>query len=132
MEILTENGTVSGIKGNYIIVQIPKKPECEECRSIFCSKSDAKINSIEIETGEKFLVGDEVEIQLQGRYLVKASLLFFVIPLLIIIISITCFQLIISNTVISSFFGFLLVTIYYLTIRAKRVLDVQPKISKMS
>lgn len=132
MEILTENGIVSGIKGNHIIVQIPKKTECEECRSIFCSKSDAKINSIEIETGENFLVGDEVVIKLQGRYLAKASLIFFVIPLLIIIISITCFQLIISNTVISSFFGFLLVAIYYLIIRAKRVLDVQPKISKMS
>lgn len=132
MEILTENRIVSGIKGNHIIVQIPKKPECEECRSIFCSKSDAIINSIELETTDKFFVGDAVEIQLQGRYLVKASLIFFVIPLLIIIISITCFQLIISNTVISSFFGFLLVAIYYLSIRGKRVLDAQPKIFKMN
>lgn len=132
MEILTENGLITEVNGNQIKIEIPKKPECEECRSIFCSKSEDKSNYLTIESSEHFSVGDKVEIQLQGNQLFKATLVLFVIPIIILVISILIFQLIITGTVFSSLIGFGLLSIYFLIIRRKRKFNFEPKISKVS
>jgi len=130
METLTENGIVSEIIRNKIKIQIPIKPECEECRSIFCSKSEQNYNVFEIETTEKFELGDKVHIQLLGKDLTKATMVLFVIPLFIIIISITILIKVIDSAITSAILGFLVMLIYFVIFRFKKIWVTAPKIVK--
>lgn len=130
MEILTENGVVSEIIGNKVKIQIPIKPECEECRSIFCSKSDANYNFLEVETTERFEIGDRVQIQLMGKHLTKASMMLFVFPMLILIGSVIFLVQINISAIKSAILGFLFVSVYFVVIKFKKILTIEPKIIK--
>lgn len=130
MEILTEKGVISRINGKKITIEIPKKPECEECRSIFCTKSEGKTNSIVIESSDDFYIGENVEIQLAGKYLTKATLFLFVFPLIILVITITITIKSGLNNLYSALIGFLFVAIYFLIIRYINDIKIKPNIVK--
>lgn len=128
MEIITENGVVSEIIGDLIKIQIPKKPDCEECRSIFCSKSEGNSNFIEIENKENFKIGEKVEIQLEGKYLIKATLLLFVLPLIILVSTISLLFFLQSNASLAAVISFSLVAIYYVILKQTKTINIRPRI----
>lgn len=132
MEILTEKGIVIERIGNRIKIEIPKKPECEDCRSIFCSKSDDRNNLFEIETNADFSTGDNVLVQLPGKNLIKATFILFILPLILFIATIVGVINYIPNPLVATISGLGLVSIYFLIIRKSRFLEIQPQIIKES
>lgn len=132
MEILTEKGIVIERSGNKIKIEIPQKPECEDCRSIFCSKSDDRNNIFEIETNADFSRGDNVLVQLPGKNLIKATFILFILPLILFIATIVGVINYIPNPLVATISGLGLVSIYFLIIRKSRLLEIQPQIIKES
>lgn len=132
MEILTEIGTIVERNGNVIKIAIPRKSECEHCDSLLCNKSNQGNVIIEIENIEQFQIGDKVEVQILGKQLVSIAVFLYLIPLFLIIFSLTiCFDFTSMDALSSTIVAFSLVGFYYLTIRKLNILKTKPKIKRI-
>ena len=137
-ESIKEKGIVVTTKKGTAEIALIESGSCEECTAkIFCKPSNVSESKI-IEVSDPFGVnpGDEVEIQIAGTAVMKASILYGV-PLALILAGIMIGMSLFKNTsmpeVFSFLFGLGLTALYisslFLLKRAKSIKPNLPKIT---
>lgn len=118
-EQLAEKGHVLEKSGDKIRIQINSNVSCEDCSAkILCNPSEIK-KIIEVRSNRNFNEGDEVKISVKGSQIVLFSLLYYGIPLVLLITGIIISDYFIKNSYykeLLSFFSGLIPTIIYYTI----------------
>ncbi|NLT52600.1 MAG: SoxR reducing system RseC family protein [Ignavibacteria bacterium] len=119
-EQLAEKGQVLEKSGEKIRIQINSNVNCEDCSAkIFCNPCEIK-KIIEVRSNKNFKKGDEVKISVKGSQIVLFSLLYYGIPLVLLITGIIISDYFIKNSgikdLISFLSGLLLSILYYITL----------------
>lgn len=117
-ENIIEKGIVLSTKDGYAEIALMQTGSCKECSAkIFCKpsgKTDTKILEVSDPFGVK--PGDEVQIQIDGSDVLKASVLLYGVPLLLIVFGIIVGMSLFPRTLIpellSFLFGLGLTTLY--------------------
>jgi len=81
---MVEQGIVAEVKGEKLIVNIERNPACVSCKA--CSMGEGKKMEIEFDNTIGAKKGDRVKIALDDSIILKGSFLFYVVPLLGLII----------------------------------------------
>lgn len=118
---IEHKGIISEIQNNIIRVTIVSKSMCESCHAKgACISSDSKEKIIEVKTNNEsnYKVGDEVVVCMEKKIGVKAVLIGFFFPFIILI---ACFILsynflFAKNEVLPSLLAIFTVGIYYFII----------------
>lgn len=121
-DTIRHNGIIERIDGDTVFVRIIQQSACSACHARgMCSASDSKIKVIEINNFSGHLnVDDEVTICGQSSLGLKAVLLAFVLPLLLIIAVITlCIYAGVTETA-SAAAGLLILIPYYFVLYLMR------------
>lgn len=108
-ESIIEKGIVLSSADGHAEIALIQTGSCEECSAkIFCKPSEKKDKKI-IEVDDPFgvKVGDEVQIEIAGEEIFKASFVIYGMPLILIIIGIVFGMSIFSGTALPEFFSFL-------------------------
>lgn len=108
-ENIIEKGIVLKAENGQAEIALIETGSCEECSAkIFCKpseKSDSKI----LEVSDPFGVqpGDEVQIEINGGDVLKASVMLYGVPLILIILGIIIGMELFANTSLPELFSFL-------------------------
>ena len=96
-ELLSEEGIVKSAEGSSAVVEIINPSGCEECGArMFCKADESGTRTIKLDNPGLILKpGDRIRIETEGRNLIVFSVIFYLIPLVILILS-----LIISDSTI--------------------------------
>lgn len=108
-ESIIEKGIVLSSADGHAEIALIQTGSCEECSAkIFCKPSEKKDKKI-IEVDDPFgvKVGDEVQIEIAGAEIFKASFTLYGMPLLLILVGIIIGMSIFSNTSFPELFAFL-------------------------
>jgi len=102
-EIIEHSGIIQNINGKHIQVQIVQMSACGSCHAKgACSAADAEEKLIDVETERSdFNVGDTVVLYGQSSMGLLAVLLAFVIPFLLILLTLLVLQSYIANDALS-------------------------------
>ncbi|KUG26475.1 sigma factor rpoe regulatory protein rsec [hydrocarbon metagenome] len=118
-ESIIEKGIVLSAGDGHAEIALIQTGSCEECSAkIFCKPSENK-NSKIIEVEDSFGVkaGDEVDIQIKGSDVLKASFMLYGMPLILIVVGIIAGMNIFTNAVLpellSFIFGIGLTALYF-------------------
>ena len=121
--IIRHQGVVESIEGNHIQVRISQVSACTLCNAKgYCSASEAKekiINVADIDA-TKYKKGDIVWIIGQSSVGRLAVLLAFILPFLVVVISLSFFLMLWSNELVASLLALLLLIPYYGLLWLKR------------
>ncbi|MCX7908779.1 MAG: SoxR reducing system RseC family protein [Ignavibacteria bacterium] len=131
MEVLIEKGIVVSKLGNRIKIAVPKKPECDTCMSLLCHRTQKGENLLELESEIDINVGETVEVQLFGKQLVKVTTFLYLLPLVILVVSISILMGLTNNAIFSVVISFALLGIYYLVLRRTKFVRTKPKIFRV-
>lgn len=108
-EAIIEKGIVISSGNGHAEIALIQTGACEECSAkIFCKpseKSDSKILEVEDPFGVK--TGDEVDIEIKGSDVLKASFMLYGIPLILIIFGIVIGMDFFQNTKLPELLSFL-------------------------
>ena len=108
-ENIIEKGIVLNAKDGHAEIALIESGGCEECSAkIFCKpseKSDTKILEVNDPIGVE--VGDEVQIEISGTAVLKASVMLYGVPLILIILGIILGMELFVNTSLPELFSFL-------------------------
>lgn len=121
--LIKHRGIVENINGAQVQVKIVQTTACSACSANkHCSSAESKEKIIEIyNTSEVCRIGDEVEIIGETSLGMKAVLLAFVLPFLILVVSLFLFMNLTSqNELASSLYSLLLTGVYYMVLRTKK------------
>jgi len=80
---MTEQGTVTEIKGNKAVVEIKRSAACRGCRACYRSGNDKMFIEVENRVGAE--VGDKVSLDVNSKSLLIAFSTVFMIPLFFLI-----------------------------------------------
>lgn len=84
---MNETGTVKERRGNLLVVEVERGAHCSGCKA--CAPSGSGKNIIEVEDdGSAALPGDKVTLSLPQGDILKASLLFYLMPLVFLCLGI--------------------------------------------
>ena len=109
---MVEIGTVQEIDGENAIVKVDKKDECSKCGMCLFPKNASFINfRATNKTGAK--VGDVVEIQTAEELKVIGTLLVFLVPLLLIGLSILISYLLIQSEIWILILSVIFIVLWY-------------------
>lgn len=121
--VVEHKGIVIAIDGSKISVEILNKSLCESCHAKgACTAGDIKIKNIDVITTESanYLVGENVNLVMK-RYLgFKAVLIFYVIPLIILLVLLLSLSEIAVREPVSALFAVASVAIYYFIVFLSR------------
>jgi len=81
---MKEQGTVTEIKGNKVVVEIKRSAACRGCRACYRGGNDRMLIEVENCVGAK--VGDKVSLDVNSKSLLIAFSTVFMIPLFFLII----------------------------------------------
>ena len=123
---MTEQGKVVEIKGNFAFVEINKKTECDKCGMCAFPKNASSIK-LRAENDLGANVGDTVVLEREDKGKLLGTLLVFLVPLLLIGISVLVGYLLIKSEIWILILSVINIALWY-TILA--VID--KKISKLS
>lgn len=88
MEELLETGTVISIEDDVAQVRLHTKEKCGECNSIFCGINEKGDNILTAKTKADTKVGDSVTISIRGKTLVAATMVLYVVPMILLTVAI--------------------------------------------
>lgn len=123
MNSIEHQGIVENIDGTYVQVRILQTSACASCTAkAFCSSGDSKEKIIEIDKlNDTHKVGDKVIILSDISVGMKAVFISFVIPFLILIVSLFIIMSVTDkNELLSASLSLLFLIPYYLILRMKR------------
>lgn len=117
-QIIEHKGIIQNIQVNQIDVLISQKSACSECHAkSVCTVADKVEKIIEVESiDSSFKVGDEVILFGQQSIGLQAVFLSFVIPLVLILITLIVLKFISVNEVISAVMALLVPVLYYIVL----------------
>lgn len=85
-EILEEHGVVLETSAGLAVVRIERAADCEECSAkLFCQTTPASERVLTIRDDVGVAVGDAVEIHVRGSSVLRASLLLYGVPLVLLL-----------------------------------------------
>lgn len=122
-DIITHQGIVEKVDGACIFVRIVQMSACASCSAKgFCSSADSKEKIIEVNSpGSLYKVGDGVWVMGQVSMGMKAVLLAFFIPFLILVVSLFIFMNVTDdNEWLSILLSVFLLASYYFVIGLKK------------
>jgi sigma-E factor negative regulatory protein RseC len=118
--MIEEMGTVVAVEGNHVWVETQVKTTCAGCKasdacptSTIAKAFTPKANHVFLEVPCKLAIGQQVKIGISEKALLWASLMVYILPLLLMIVSATIFITIFPNThellalLVASFAAFL-------------------------
>ncbi|HPC26177.1 MAG TPA: SoxR reducing system RseC family protein [Paludibacteraceae bacterium] len=113
---IEHSGIVEQIDGDQIKVLIMQQSACSECHAkSLCSIADKKEKIIEVISSDPTLkVGDKVIIYGESSIGLQAVLLAFIIPFVLIFLTLFIFQHFIENELIAGILAILVLVPYYL------------------
>ena len=117
-ENIIENGIVLNAKDGHAEIALIETGSCEECSAkIICKPSEKKDSKI-LEVKDPFGVkaGDEVQIEINGGDVLKASAMLYGVPLILIVLGVMIGMIIFKSTsmpeLLSFIFGLGLTALY--------------------
>ncbi len=116
---VSHRGRIVSIDGNRISVEIVSKSACASCQAAaFCGASELKKKIVDVTVADArgWTVGQDVEVCLSRRKGLKAVLLSYVIPVLILIILIVSLSEVEVSELIAGLVSLGGVSLYYLII----------------
>jgi positive regulator of sigma E activity len=88
MEELVETGDVISIQDGLAKIRLHTKEKCGECSSIFCGINEKGENILTAQTKPGVKVGDSVTISIRGKTLVAATMVLYVVPMILLTLAI--------------------------------------------
>jgi len=116
---IEHKGIIRQIEGEKIIVQILSQAACASCLiNGQCSVSDTKEKDIEVETknAKDYKIGQSVEVVITENLGLKAAIIAYFIPFLVLMISLILFLQIFKNELISGLLSIGMLLPYYFNI----------------
>lgn len=114
-QLIEHTGVIQQIEDNFVQVLIEQQSACSTCHANgSCLSADKSEKIIDVEnTGATYCVGDKV--MLSGRQSIglQAVLLAFVIPFVLILITLIVLQLFIASELVSGTLALLVLIPYY-------------------
>lgn len=97
--MIEEMGTVVALDGDHVWIETQVKTTCAGCKaseacptSTIAKAFTPKANHVRIEVPCQLVVGQQVKIGISERALLRASLIVYVVPLLLLMLSATIFM----------------------------------------
>lgn len=117
-QLIEHSGTINHIQGHLIQVLITQESACSSCHANgACSAADKDDKIIEVESSDStFQVGDRVMLYGQSSMGLQAVLLAFVIPFLIILLTLFILRLYVANEAISGTVALATLVPYYIVL----------------
>lgn len=107
-EELFEEGIVVKSIGGIAEIKLKENGNCEECTAkIFCSPQNNNSRTLKVLDSFESQPGDEVKISINGSEVLKASILLYGIPLVLLLAGIAIGLSLFENTNFPEFYGFL-------------------------
>jgi sigma-E factor negative regulatory protein RseC len=115
-QLIEHSGTINHIQGHLIEVLITQESACSSCHANgACSAADKDDKIIEVESSDPtFQVGDKVMLYGQSSMGLQAVLLAFVIPFLIILLTLFILGYYVSNEALSGTLALSTLIPYYI------------------
>jgi positive regulator of sigma E activity len=88
MEELLETGTVISIEDDVAQVRLHTKEKCGDCSSVFCGINEKGDNILTARTKADTKIGDNVTISIRGKTLVAATMVLYVVPMILLTVAI--------------------------------------------
>lgn len=120
---IVKNGLVKAIKNNSIEVEIVSCSACAGCAiSSSCSMSETKqrVVTIPCSCAEQYQTGDKVEVVMSDSLGLQAVVYVFVIPLLLLLITVVCCYSYGFDDIISGISGIIILIPYYFALFLER------------
>ena len=135
-KVITHKGTVTAIDNGEIFVTIESESACVSCHAKgACSMSDKKdkIINVDVKTYPEVKVGDTVNVLITKDSGVFAVIISYIIPIILMILSLFIFNKLDVNEPMSVLYMFVLLTVYFTTIylcrnKIKNKINIQIKI----
>jgi len=138
-ESIIENGVVISAEAGHAKIKLIKTGACEECSAkIFCKPSEKKDSKIlEVNDPIGVQAGEEVQIEISGSDVLKASALLYGVPLILIVIGVMLGAVIFENTSLPELFSFLFgigLTALYVSglFLLKKIKHTKPKLPQIT
>lgn len=138
-ETIIENGIVISAGDGQAKIKLIETGACEECSAkIFCKPSEKKDSKI-LEVNDPFgvRIGEEVQIEISGGEVLKASALLYGIPLILILLGVMLGAVIFKGTSLPELFSFLFgigLTAIYVSglFLLKKIKHTKPKLPQIT
>ena len=138
-EAIIEKGIVLKAENGHAEIALLEEGSCEECSAkIFCKPSEKNDSKI-LEVDDPFGVqpGDEVQIQIAGEEVLKASFLLYGMPLILIIAGILAGMSIFESSALAELFSFIfgigLTALYFSGIfLLRKIKQTKPKLPQIT
>jgi len=116
--IIQHEGIITAIEGRKAQVQILVKSACGDCHiKGACSISNEQIKIIEADIrNENFIVNEKVLVKMKESLGLKAVLLAYILPVIIIVLSLFISLQITDNENIAALFSLLVTAIYFISL----------------
>ena len=113
---IVHSGVITGMDGNKIRIHIEQQSACSTCHSrSVCMASDMKGKEVFVENdGGNYQIGETVELLGRTSTGLLAVLLAFVIPFLLILLSLIVLQRVVASEAVSALISLSLLMPYYL------------------
>ena len=113
---IVHSGVITGMDGNKIRIHIEQQSACRTCHSrSVCMASDMKEKEVFVENdGGNYQIGETVELLGRTSTGLLAVLLAFVIPFLLILLSLIILQRVVTSEAVSALISLSLLMPYYL------------------
>jgi len=85
---MVEEGIVSQLRGNFILVNITRKAACASCR--LCRKGEKRLMQLELENSVRARVGEKVLLHLDDGIVLKGAFYIYIVPLIFLLIGLFC------------------------------------------
>lgn len=117
-KLIEHSGTINHIQGHLIQVLITQESACISCHANgACSAADKDDKIIEVESSDStFQVGDRVMLYGQSSMGLQAVLLAFVIPFLIILLTLFILRFYVANEALSGTIALATLVPYYIVL----------------
>lgn len=121
--VIEHSGIIQRIERGKVYVLIEQKSACSSCSANkYCSSSEKtnKIIDVECVDAERYNVGDRVNVVATLSMGRKAVFLAFIVPFLILIVSLFCLMAFTNDEIISGLLSILFLVPYYIYLWFKR------------
>lgn len=119
MTEIGHKGVISSISDTMIKVEIINKSACAQCRArMMCGVSDQKTKEVDVRkpVNQSFAVGEEVNVILRQSMGMKAVLISYVIPLIILLILLLTLSPILKNELYAALISLAGLAVYYFAV----------------
>jgi len=114
--IIEHQGIVSRIEGNRITVAFIAQSACGACNAKnFCQVAEQKEKEVQVtDSTGRFQVGETVNLVMHQSMGTRAVFLAYVVPFILMILSLICTNAIAHNEIVSAFIALGVLALYYI------------------